>query len=101
MNLGPLQETNVTIQLADGPNTSPSGVVEDVFVQIKNFIFPADFYVLDMVEDKSLKAASILLGRLFLKTAQTRIDVYYGVLTMEFNERTICFKIFEAQKHPS
>ena len=43
----------------------------------------------------------ILLGRPFLKTARTKIDVRDGILTMEFNGEIIHFNIFEAMRYPS
>ncbi|XP_075494810.1 uncharacterized protein LOC142532384 [Primulina tabacum] len=43
LNLGPLKETRVMILLADRYNAYPEGVVEDVLVQVKELIFPADF----------------------------------------------------------
>ncbi|XP_073064091.1 uncharacterized protein [Primulina eburnea] len=63
LNLGPLKETRVVIQLADRSNAYPEGVVEDVLVQVKELIFPADFYILRMEEDSTAIAAPILLGR--------------------------------------
>ncbi|KAL5554345.1 hypothetical protein UlMin_041746 [Ulmus minor] len=64
LNLGPLKETGVIIQLADRSNTYPKGVLEDVLVQVNEMVFPADFYVIDMCEDANSKAAPLLLGDL-------------------------------------
>ena len=69
LNLGPLEETCVIIQLADRSNTYPKGVVEDVLVQVNELVFSADFYVLEMENDTSPNATPILLARAFLKTA--------------------------------
>ena len=97
--LGPLQKTSVVIQLADRSNTYPRGMVEDVLVRVDDLIFPADFYVLDMGHDKH--SAPIILGRPFMSTARTKIDVSNGSLTMEFDGRTINFNIFDTLKYPS
>ena len=35
LNLGPLKETRVIIQLADRSNSYPEGIVEDVLVKVK------------------------------------------------------------------
>ncbi|XP_027155806.1 uncharacterized protein LOC113756251 [Coffea eugenioides] len=99
MNIGPLKETGVIIQLADRSNAYPDGVLEDILVQIDNLIFPADFYVLDMEDDNS-NSSPILLGRPFLKTARTKIDVFTGTLTMEFDGDVIKFSIYDAMKYP-
>ncbi|KAL0374062.1 UNVERIFIED_CONTAM: hypothetical protein Sradi_3321900 [Sesamum radiatum] len=85
LNIGPLKETGVVLQLADRSIVYPDGVLEDVLVQINELVFPVDFYVLDMIGDNSLNSTSILLGRPFLKTSRTKIDVDAGILSMEFD----------------
>ncbi|KAL0362574.1 UNVERIFIED_CONTAM: hypothetical protein Scaly_1212600 [Sesamum calycinum] len=99
--VGPLKETGVVIQLADRSVVYPEGVLEDVLVQVNELVFPADFYVLDMREDNSPNSTSILLGRPFLKTARTKIDVHAGTLTMEFDGEIIRFNIFDSMRYPS
>ncbi|KAL9241866.1 hypothetical protein vseg_015926 [Gypsophila vaccaria] len=99
MKLGSLVETDVVIQLADRSNAYPKGVVEDVLVMVDNLIFPADFYVLEMEHDKH--AAPILLGRPFLKTASTKIDVSSGSLTMESDGQVVKFNIYDSMRYPS
>ncbi|XP_074318336.1 uncharacterized protein LOC141655142 [Silene latifolia] len=87
MKLGPLHATSVVIQLANRSNVYPKGIVEDVLVLVDNLIFPADFYVLDMEHDKH--AAPILLGKTFLKTSSTKIDVSSGSMTMESSGQVV------------
>ncbi|XP_074300607.1 uncharacterized protein LOC141631896 [Silene latifolia] len=99
MKLGPLHDTSVVIQLANRSNVYPKGMVEDVPTLVDNLIFPADFYVLDMEHDKH--AAPILLGRSFLKTASTKIDVSSGSMTMESNGQIVRFNIYDAMKYPA
>ncbi|KAH9768680.1 hypothetical protein KPL71_011691 [Citrus sinensis] len=101
LNVGPLKETGVIIQLADRSNAYPDGVLEDVLVQVNELVFPADFYVLDMEEDNFSNSVSILLGRPFLKTARTKMDVHKGTLTMEFDGQVIEFNMNDAMKYPS
>ncbi|XP_059429173.1 uncharacterized protein LOC132162985 [Corylus avellana] len=98
LKLGSLNKTGVVIQLADRSNAYPKGVVEDVLVQINDLVFPADFYVLDM--ENGDQTAHILLGRPFLKTSKTKIDVHSGTLTMEFDGEIIKFNIYDAMKYP-
>ena len=100
LNLGPLNKTGVIIQLADRSNAYPEGVIEDVLVQVNELIFPADFYILNMEDSNSPNPAPILLGRPFLKTAKTKIDVHDGTLTMEFDGEIVKFNIFEAMRYP-
>ncbi|XP_071939272.1 uncharacterized protein [Coffea arabica] len=100
LNLGPLKGTGIIIQLADRTNAYPEGLVEDVLVQVNELVFPADFYVLDMGDERALNPSPILLGRPFLSTARTKIDVNEGTLSMEFDGEIINFNIFEAMKYP-
>ncbi|KAJ9174205.1 hypothetical protein P3X46_017256 [Hevea brasiliensis] len=100
LNLGPLKETSVIIQLVDRSNAYPLGVVEDVLVQVGELIFPVDFYILDMEDSvPTSKSALILFGRPFLKTAKTKIDVDDGTLTMKFDGETVKFNNFDDMKY--
>jgi len=99
LGLGELKPDNVIIQLADRSNVHPKGMLEDVLVQVNHLIFPADFYVLEM-EESPMSATPLLLGRPFMSTARTKIDVYAGALTMEFDGDVIGFNIFEAMRYP-
>ena len=100
MNLGELKNDGVIIQLADCSNTYLKGVLEDVLVQVNHLIFPADFYVLDMEDSAHSTSLPILLGRSFMKTARTKIDVFKGTLTMEFDGEVIDFNISETMRYP-
>ncbi|CAN6679377.1 unnamed protein product [Malus baccata var. baccata] len=95
-NLGELKNDGVIIQLADRSNAYPKGVL----VQVDNLIFLADFYVLEMEDSPNVTPLPILLGRPFMKTARTKIDVFKGTLTMEFDGEIINFNISEAMKFP-
>ena len=75
LGLGEAHLTIVTLQLADRSLKHPRGVIEDVLVKVDKFIFPADFIVLDMEEDKEIP---ITLGRPFLATGRAMIDVQKG-----------------------
>ncbi|XP_068304259.1 uncharacterized protein, partial [Pyrus communis] len=83
LGLGDLKATTISLQLADRSVKYPRGIVEDILVQVDKLILPADFVVLDMEEtpihDRELP---ILLGRPFMATAKTIIDVQNGLLTM-------------------
>jgi hypothetical protein len=48
LNLGPLKETKVIIQLVDRSNSYPKCVVEDDLIRINELIFPMEFYIIDM-----------------------------------------------------
>ncbi|KAM1074448.1 hypothetical protein ACFX2B_019196 [Malus domestica] len=101
MNLGVLKNDGVIIQLADRSNAYPKGVLEDVLVQVNHLIFPADFYVLEMDESDDTPSLPILLGRPFMKTARTKIDVFNGTLSMEFDGEVVNFNLSDSIKYPS
>ena len=97
LKLAPMTHSNVVIQLADRSSVSPRGMVEDVLVKVDKMTFPADFYVLDM--DHDIKAVPLLLGRPFLKTASTKIDVATGNLSMSDGRDMVTFNIFDKGKY--
>ncbi|RDX67628.1 hypothetical protein CR513_53474, partial [Mucuna pruriens] len=84
LNFGDLEPTGMTIQLANRSIVQPLRVLEDVLVQVNELIFPAHFYVLDMEDETSGKESTLILGRPFLMTARTKIDVHAGMLSMEY-----------------
>ncbi|XP_028752727.1 uncharacterized protein LOC114712370 [Neltuma alba] len=79
LNLGEARPTIVTLLFADRSISYPKGIVEDVLVKVDKFIFPADFIVLDCEVDWNIP---IILGRPFLATARTLIDIEKGEITM-------------------
>ena len=83
MGLGEARPTTVTFQLLDKSLKHPRGVIEDVLVKVDKFIFPTDFIVLDMEEDKEIP---ILLGRPFLETGRAMIDVQSGELKLRVQD---------------
>ena len=62
----------MTLLLADRSISHPRGVIENVLVKVDKFIFPADFIVVDCEVDWNIP---IILGRSFLATARTLVDV--------------------------
>ena len=97
LGLGEACPTTVTLQLADRSLKHPRGVIEDVLVKVDKFIFPVDFIVLDMEEDKEIP---IILGRPFLATGRAMIDVQRGELKLRVQEDEVKFNVFEAVRHP-
>ncbi|XP_058764619.1 uncharacterized protein LOC131638083 [Vicia villosa] len=60
-----MKHTRITLQLADKSIISPYGVVQDMLVKVDKFLFPVDFVVVDMEEDRDVP---LILGRPFMKT---------------------------------
>ncbi|XP_074278462.1 uncharacterized protein LOC141602052 [Silene latifolia] len=96
LKLGPLKDTSVVIQLVDRSSVYPKGVVENVMVGVGKLVFPAD---LCFGHENEAGVIPVLLGRPFLKTAGTKIDVSKGSLTMEFNGTVVKFEITKPNSH--
>ncbi|KAI9170369.1 hypothetical protein LWI28_026940 [Acer negundo] len=47
------------------------------------------------------KKLPLILGRPFLRTARTKIDVYEGTLTLAINDEIVEFKVLDALKFPN
>ncbi|KAH9770018.1 hypothetical protein KPL71_012225 [Citrus sinensis] len=75
-------------------HTYPEGKMDDVLVKVDKFIFPVDFIVLDFEADKEVP---IILGRPFLATEKTMIDVQKGELTMRVNDQQVTFNVLETE----
>ena len=97
LQIGETMSTSVSLQLADRTLVFPRGIVEDVLVKVDKFIFPGDFIVLDMEEDTDVP---IILGRPFLATGWTIIDVQKWELTMRVQDQEVTFNIFKAMNFP-
>ncbi|XP_054817817.1 uncharacterized protein LOC129317530 [Prosopis cineraria] len=96
LNLGGLQDCSVILQLADRSIRKPKGFLEDILVKVKDLVFPADFYVLDMQEGGQ---GILVLGRPFMMTSSTILNMKEGKLTMEFLDNMIEFNIFDSLKN--
>ena len=95
--VGEARPTTLTLQLADRSVAYPKGIIEDILVKVYKFIFPADFIVLDMEEDKDIP---IILGRPFLTTGGAIIDVKGGKLTLQVDDETVTFIVYGSMKLP-
>ncbi|KAD7477475.1 hypothetical protein E3N88_00611 [Mikania micrantha] len=92
-----LKPTRMSIQLADRSVKYPRGIVENLLVKIDRFVFPVDFVILDMDEDKNVP---LILGRPFLATARALIDVCSGKLTLRVYDEEVTFDIGRSMRHP-
>ena len=72
----------------------PLGDIEDALVRVKDMIFPANFYFLDMENESSSHRSTLILSRPFLMTTKTKIDVHVRTLSMEFSDDVMHFNIF-------
>ncbi|XP_073285458.1 uncharacterized protein [Primulina huaijiensis] len=98
LGIGEVKPTTLSLQLADRSIKYPRGVVEDVLVKVDKFIFPVDFVVLDMEEDREIP---LILGRPFLATVKALIDVHKGELVLRLNDESVVFNVFQSIKYPN
>nr|GEY07529.1 DNA-directed DNA polymerase [Tanacetum cinerariifolium] len=89
LRLPTLNDTKMVLELADRTISKPTGVAENVFVKVGKFYFPADFIILDFVADPRVP---LILGRPFLSTAHTLIDVYEGEITLRHDDQSLTLK---------
>nr|GFA49414.1 reverse transcriptase domain-containing protein [Tanacetum cinerariifolium] len=71
------------------PTLNDTKMVENVFVKVGKFYFPADFVILDFVADPHVP---LILGRPFLSTAHAVIDVYEGEITLRHDDQSLTLK---------
>nr|GEZ57492.1 reverse transcriptase domain-containing protein [Tanacetum cinerariifolium] len=93
LRLPTLNDTKMVLELADRTISKPTGVVENVFVKVGKFYFPADFVVLDFIADPRVP---LILGRPFLSTAHALIDVYEGEIILRHDDQSLTLKCEEA-----
>ncbi|XP_009619890.2 uncharacterized protein [Nicotiana tomentosiformis] len=90
LGIGRARPTSVLLQLADRTVKRPSGILDDVLVQLEKFVFPANFIILDCKVDEEIP---IILGRPFLATGRALIDCEMGELKMRLNNEEITFNV--------
>ncbi|XP_058208149.1 uncharacterized protein LOC131321158 [Rhododendron vialii] len=95
LGLGEMKPTRVTLQLADRSICVPKGMVEDVLVQVDQFVYPVDFVVLDTCPVPAAQTSvPIILGRPFLATSDAVIHCRDGRLNMSFGNMKMQVNMF-------
>ena len=95
LSLGELTPITMTLQMADITLAQPKGILEDVLIKVEKLIFPVDFVVIDIEEDKQVP---LLLGRPFLATRAALIDVKKGELTLRVGDEAVHFNLNQSLK---
>ena len=85
------------LQLVDRSIKYPRGIIENMLVKVDKFVFPVDFVILDMDEDKNVP---LILGRPFLRTAKAIIDCDSGKLILRVDDEKVTFDIEKSIQHP-
>ncbi|GKB49157.1 zinc knuckle CX2CX4HX4C containing protein [Tanacetum coccineum] len=90
LGMGKLELINMVIKMADNTKCTPKGIVENLLVKIKKFIFLVDFVILDMVEDFRML---VVLGRPLLATAHAKVDIFRKSISLEVGNEKVIFKM--------
>ncbi|GKA83675.1 reverse transcriptase domain-containing protein, partial [Tanacetum coccineum] len=98
LSLPELTPTRMTLELADRSITYPKGLAEDVFVKVGKFHFPTDFVVVDFEADPRVP---LMLGRSFLRTGRTLIDVYGEEITLRVDNEAVTFNLDQTTRYSS
>ncbi|GJW15486.1 reverse transcriptase domain-containing protein [Tanacetum coccineum] len=96
LSLPELTPTRMTLELVNRSVSYPVGVVEDVFVKVGKFYFPANFVVVDYDVDPRVP---LILGRPFLRMARALIDVHGEELTLRVNDEAITFNVGHTSRY--
>nr|GEV06289.1 reverse transcriptase domain-containing protein [Tanacetum cinerariifolium] len=96
LSLSELTATLMTLELADRSISRSIGVVEDVYVKVGKFYFPADFVVIDFDVNPRVP---LILERCFLKTRRALIDVFEGELTLRVEKEAITFNLDQTSRY--
>ncbi|GJX21691.1 reverse transcriptase domain-containing protein [Tanacetum coccineum] len=88
LGLGAFTPIRMTLELANRSITHPMGIAEDVVVRVDGFTFLVDFVVVNFEPDPRVP---IILGRPFLRTAKSLIDLYEEKLTLRVGRHELVF----------
>ncbi|XP_070005140.1 uncharacterized protein [Nicotiana sylvestris] len=98
LGIGKARPTSILLELADRTVKRPTGILDDVLVQVGKFVFPANFVILDCQVDEEIP---IILGRPFLAAGRALIDYETGELKMRLNNEEIIFNVQQFMSRPS
>ncbi|XP_070057540.1 uncharacterized protein [Nicotiana tomentosiformis] len=87
---GAIRPAIISLQLTDQTTVIPEGIVEDVLVRKDKFVFPVDFIVVKMEENKEIP---LILGRPFLAMGRAILDIHERKLMLRVGGETATFKM--------
>ena len=88
INMGNLQPIKMNLYMADGSCVQPTGIIEDIPVQVGKFFVPNDFMVMDIKADVLVP---IILWLSFLATVGASIDLREGLLNLTIGDAKVEF----------
>ncbi|GKD57111.1 reverse transcriptase domain-containing protein [Tanacetum coccineum] len=81
-------ETDIRLSLASHSYIYPLGIAEDVLVKIVEHVYPVDFVILDIRENK---IRPFILGTPFLTTTKASIKFDTGTITLRSGKHKVSF----------
>ncbi|GJV12892.1 MAK10-like protein [Tanacetum coccineum] len=81
-------ETDIRLSLASHSYIYPLGITEDVLVEITGHVYPVDFVILDIRENKN---RPFILGTPFLTTTKASIKFDIGTITLRSGKHKVSF----------
>ena len=81
--------------MVDMTLAQPEGILKDVLIKVGKLIFLVDFVVIDIEKEKQVP---LLLGRPFLETRATLIDVKKGELNLKIGDEAMHFDLNQSLK---
>ncbi|XP_070001908.1 uncharacterized protein [Nicotiana sylvestris] len=81
--------------MADRSMKRPLGIIDDVLIRVDKFILPDDFVILDCEVDFKVP---IILGRPFLFTGKSLVDVEAGELTFRVGDEKVVFHVCKSMR---
>jgi hypothetical protein len=85
-----MKDIRMTLTLIDRIRVYPKGLAEDVLVQVREILIPNEFVIMDIEPDEE---TPILLGRPFLSTGKTKIEVETRDIKFKVSEGKVRFII--------
>ncbi|XP_070045830.1 uncharacterized protein [Nicotiana tomentosiformis] len=89
-DIGDIRSAPISLQLADQTTLILEGIVEDALVRVDKFVFPVDYIVVKMEENKEIP---LILGRPFLATGRAILDIHDRKLMLRVGEGVVTFEM--------
>ncbi|GJX37920.1 zinc finger, CCHC-type, retrotransposon gag domain protein [Tanacetum coccineum] len=81
-------KTDIRLSLASHSYIYPLGIAEDMLVEVAEHVFPVDFVILDIKENKK---RPFILGKPFLTIAKATFKFDTGTITLRLGKSKISF----------
>nr|GEW94224.1 hypothetical protein [Tanacetum cinerariifolium] len=98
LGIEPLKPIRMNLELGNRSVTFPMGIAEDVIAKVEKFNFLADFIIFDLEVDPRVP---IILGRPFLRTTKSLMDLYEEKLTLRGGKEEVVFYTDKSSRNNS